>query len=75
MLVGMSPGSSSMYVIEPGYFESIRRAAGRTSPTISENARDDITMRVVSTGRETAAEGMPVSQRKRSGVVGFCSSS
>jgi hypothetical protein len=57
-----------MYVIEPGQFESIRRPLTQSSTSISRDAIDDSSLRVVSTGRDTAATEGTISKRKNDGV-------
>jgi hypothetical protein len=68
MLVGMSPNSSSIYILEPGQFDNGNTAAERLALTVSEKTRDDF-IRVVSTGREAPTDGGFVSQRKPSGLA------
>lgn len=67
MLVGMSPNSSSIYILEPGQFDRGSRAAGRSTLAVSEHTRDD-GIRVMSTGMEAPTERGVVSQRKPSCV-------
>jgi hypothetical protein len=57
MLVGMSPNSSSIYILERGQFDSGNIAAERSALIVSENTRDD-SIRVVSTGRSRQREGL-----------------
>jgi hypothetical protein len=68
MLVGLSPNSSSIYILEPGQLDSSNTAAERSALTVSKSTRDDF-IRVVSTGRETPTEGGFVSQRKPSALA------
>lgn len=65
--VGLSPSSSSIYVLEPGQFDIDNEVVERANLAVSENIRD-VGLRVVSTSREVPTEGWIVSQRKPSGL-------
>ncbi len=69
-LIGMSPNSSSIYILEPGQFDRGDRHAGQSTRAVSENARHD-GIRVVSTSRDVPTERVVVSQRQPSGLAGL----